>query len=387
MKNASSALEQLHSGIVVPEYSVTIPWLISEASLYRFIPKEHFSFSPAGWPRLTFTCLGVTAEFGFNFVSLPGGELVELQLSARDSPALVKTVNDWAVRLQMVLGEAERQSNNRFRWFDDRIVVDCLVTAGKDSIDGEWHAYGSLRIVNSAGWPGHWNNRNVHKSDASHQHIPKKIDFPHVVPENKRTHATSLTDDELILLDCLFNCDAPPAFLSREGWSELWRVSPHNLTNRKLRQAIKRLVSSGMLQMNRDNGRSHLSMTEMGGRAWEAERLPVWSRFAMHRFVLMKSGKTQHTIFAMTSQTRDEFWDIGLDIGYFPSTFGPIERSVRQNQSLIDWKPSSEIFVLNVELDGWDVRDFARQEYEERRTWWRGVRESEKFWGESPPGI
>jgi hypothetical protein len=391
MKNASLALEQLHSGINIPEYSVTIPWLISEASLYRYVPQEHFRISPGGWPRLTFTCLGLTAEFGFNFVSLPGRELVELQLYVGDSPTLIATVNDWAAQLQTALGEPYRQfEKNNFRWFDDHIVVDCLVTAGKDSIDGEWHSYGSLKIVYSAGWPGHWNYRIRHESGENHGHVASNVDLPYVTPDRKRTYATSLTDDELILLDCLFNCNAPPGFLRREGFVEMWNFTPHNLNDDELRETIKRFVSSGMLETERDERGSYLCMTETGGREWEAERLPVWHRFASDGSALLESGKKRYTILAMTSQTRDEYWEIGRDIGYFPSTCVAVERTVLQNKRLIPWKPATEIYVLEAELDGEEVQGFEWKhwdidwaKYEERRAWWRRGRENEKFWGES----
>ncbi len=148
-------LEQLHHGILVPEYSLSVPWLVSPRSLYRYIPRKHFRFSPAGWPLLRFTCLGINAEFGFNFVSHPEGRLVSLQMIVDDSP--ISTRDGVPTQLLDALGRPNRNETNYFRWFDDQIVVDCCVCVRRRNPEDPFvYEYSKIEICYSASWLGHW---------------------------------------------------------------------------------------------------------------------------------------------------------------------------------------------------------------------------------------
>jgi hypothetical protein len=203
-------------------------------------------------------------------------------------------------------------------------------------------------------------------------------------PHRRRTHATSLTDDELILLDCLFGCGAPAQFLRREGFEDMWNFASHSLNDDDLRKTIKRFVSCEFLEVRKHADGSFLCMTARGGREWEAERLPVWHRFAGDGGgdFEMEPGKSHVTIRATTPQTLDDFWTIGREIGYFTEPSGLIERTTVKDAFLVPWKCFSEAFFLSAVLKPrpWHV-DWP--EFNRRRTWWRTVNEMDKFWGEA----
>jgi hypothetical protein len=151
-------LSQLHQGISIPEHSTVVPWLSTRKSLYQHIPRKHFGYSPNNWPILRFTCLGIHADFAFNFASHPEGRLVELQMLVDDS--VISTINGLPVALSTALGRPTREDTNDFRWYDEQVVVDCWVCVRRHApYDPFVYEFSRLALEYSAGWPKHWNNR------------------------------------------------------------------------------------------------------------------------------------------------------------------------------------------------------------------------------------
>jgi len=64
-----------------------------------------------------------------------------------------------------------------------------------------------------------------------------------------RTFATSLTDDEIILLDVMFSGGAPFRLLRRENLNSQWNRRSHNLTDEQLRDTLQRFVKSGVMSL------------------------------------------------------------------------------------------------------------------------------------------
>ena len=153
------SLTDLHQGIIVPEHSVVVPWLESRRSLYRYIPREHFTFSTGGWPQLRFTCLGIHADFAFNFVTHPERRLVAVDMAVDDS--VISTMDGLPTSLVAALGDPTYRHTHDFRWVDEQIVVDCWTCIRRrDPGDPFVYEYSKLSIEFSAGWPNHWNNRS-----------------------------------------------------------------------------------------------------------------------------------------------------------------------------------------------------------------------------------
>jgi hypothetical protein len=188
-----------------------------------------------------------------------------------------------------------------------------------------------------------------------------------------RTYATTLTDDELILLDVMFDGGAPFRLLRRNVFQDQWNCHSHNLSDEQLRETLKRLVESGLLKTERRDRRTYFQLTPDGGQKWETERLPVWHRYATDKYGETPLGKPFVTITARSSQSRDDFWRIGCEVGFFAYTNGRIKTSMIKNHVLIPWKTFPSLYVLVAVLDDWFASTDWRA-FDARRTWWRVVR-------------
>lgn len=125
------ALERLHSGLEIPEFSVRIPWLITEAELFEQIPETAFTRSIACWPMLRCTVLGFDTVWGFNFVTHPDDLFIGIRYDSED----IETADDSfaAARAGMLagLGEPNRFNNpDHQRWEDEWCCVNNAVYGG-----------------------------------------------------------------------------------------------------------------------------------------------------------------------------------------------------------------------------------------------------------------
>src|SRR5260370_36808340 len=59
-------LKRFHDGVTIPEFGIRIPWLITEPELFQLVPRSAFTFSPADWPMLQCSILGIHEVWGFN---------------------------------------------------------------------------------------------------------------------------------------------------------------------------------------------------------------------------------------------------------------------------------------------------------------------------------
>lgn len=143
-------LKLLHTGIPVPEYSITIPWHISRDSLFEYIPKDRFSFSFADWPMLTFSLFGVGREFAFNFATHPEELFYSIEYTDTDPD----TYHVFRNRIEEQFGVPDRDFNRSTHWFDEQIVIDCIVCSS-DPFTADAPVEFRFSICNSAHWPSH----------------------------------------------------------------------------------------------------------------------------------------------------------------------------------------------------------------------------------------
>src|SRR5438128_2599738 len=94
----------------------------------------------------------------------------------------------------------------------------------------------------------------------------------------KRTGETALTDEQLILLDVMFNCRASFQALCHDHFHERWCHS-HHLDHTNLQETLNGLCQAGILQTHTTSEATYFSFTSQGGKLWELERMPVWSRY------------------------------------------------------------------------------------------------------------
>jgi hypothetical protein len=199
----------------------------------------------------------------------------------------------------------------------------------------------------------------------------------------KRTHATSLSDDELILLDVIFDGPAPLRMLRQSMFWDYWNRQPHNLDDHQLRDTLDLFCEARILVSElftwRNETRPCYGLTPHGGELWESERTPVWDRYATDRYLCgpESSGRQTMSICALSANIRDDFWQIGGKTGMWSSDVGRVRFWQISRHVLIPWKSFPRIFVAIAKIRECHECDWAL--YETRRTWWRTVEELQKF--------
>jgi hypothetical protein len=197
----------------------------------------------------------------------------------------------------------------------------------------------------------------------------------------RRTHATSLSDDELIILDVMFDCRPPLRLLRRSVFRNQWNLCSHNLDDEQLRDTIDRFCEAGILASEsaaRGEGTClYYGLTPHGGELWEAERTPIWDRYATERYGGDASGRETVSICALSANIRDDFWQIGSEARMWGSDVGRVRFWEISRHVLIPWKNFPRIHVAVAQIR--QCYDCDWPLYNARRTWWRDVEELEKF--------
>ncbi len=196
----------------------------------------------------------------------------------------------------------------------------------------------------------------------------------------RRTNSTSLTDDELILFDCLYNTGSWFRPLGRETFEERWNFDSHQLDDKALLETLDRLVHSQRLEFIHKDDRDWYFLTMKGGQEWEAERLPSWERFVRAISYSPSPDIYNVSISAANPSIRDQFWDIGQAVGMFTYAGGPIKKETVFDVPLSRWKVFPEMFTLTAPVNSmWSMRTDWR-EYERLRTWWKTIPELNSLW-------
>ena len=99
-----------------------------------------------------------------------------------------------------------------------------------------------------------------------------------------RTHASGLTDDELIHFDwfaqmAMYDCWSRPLLAEDAAIHMNLPFQPHTMADSDLRARIEQWHGEGLFRrkLDEDDGRLTYYLTPAGGALWAAERLPVWN--------------------------------------------------------------------------------------------------------------
>jgi hypothetical protein len=200
----------------------------------------------------------------------------------------------------------------------------------------------------------------------------------------KRTNATSLSDDELTLLDVMFDCGVPYHMLRQCMFMDYFNREPHNLDDVQLRNVIDRFCQQGILTSESEvvgnQNRVFFQLTGQGGALWESERTPIWEHYATDQYRGTRSGKTMISILAVSENVLDTFWQFGTEVGMWPNQRVRIRRRRLANRPLISWKTFPEIFAGVAILEGRDPLQIVDGTlFDARRSFWRDVLELQKF--------
>lgn len=203
----------------------------------------------------------------------------------------------------------------------------------------------------------------------------------------RRTYATELSDDELLLLDFLFDISLSSHRLRRADYSLHMNCQySHGLTDQELKPTVQSLVDRGLVRSRirkvwqktsgRHNDSCIYSMSETGGRQWELERLADWDRFV----VSSRPGLPTNIRGMIRIVCRSE--QVGrlcLGAMFASGLVSPIDRiRVRTawNARLLPWKTFERVVTVRCKTsDGtfiqhapvhWDV-------YKISRCWWQDI--------------
>jgi hypothetical protein len=201
-----------------------------------------------------------------------------------------------------------------------------------------------------------------------------------------RTQATWLSDNDLILLDALFDRPASIRFLRRKAFHAQYNLGYlHRYNDDELRLRLLYLSEQGILRPESWNNRTLFHMTAEGGSLWSQERCPVWDRFCTERYQETSSGRTLMTVIAISPTIRDDFLRI------WPPTDARRRVATVSDYGLVPWHPFPILYVglaTYVEQRRWTWEEYTafaeilrehRARLQRERSWWRFVPELQRF--------
>lgn len=203
-----------------------------------------------------------------------------------------------------------------------------------------------------------------------------------------RSNKTSLTDDQLLILDVLIDGGAKPSMLRQRYFSEQWNARPHSLSDDELKTTIRQWLHEGILEAKSDSDMRYVAMTSLGGELWEAERCPIWERYCYDRYPAEIRGRSIMSVRCVTPEIRDDFLKLAVE--------NPVRTKTAtiSDNGLIRWRQFDKLHVglasftedepvamtTQDEVNEWVSRRLSNIErVESGRSWWRSVRELQKF--------
>lgn len=112
----------LLNGIPIPQFGITIPWLVTESEFAEITEGLQLNYSTSHWPLLDFDLLGLSVRWAFNFVSDRAKQLTSISYFTLGE----KEANDCYIRtrdhLRGLLG-VENRGNNSERQYWHHIGV------------------------------------------------------------------------------------------------------------------------------------------------------------------------------------------------------------------------------------------------------------------------
>ena len=201
----------------------------------------------------------------------------------------------------------------------------------------------------------------------------------------KRTKETNLSEEELIILDVLFDARDRFESLMKENYAS-WHNLPysHSLETKVLRDLIYRLVENGILSSHPSDldGTIFYGLTEAGGKLWEVERVPNWERYCTDYSTEDETGQWMLSVESPAAATVQAFIDCATHCRLFGFKQEEIRRTtlIEEKPSIVYWKAFSTVYSMSVPMNAlMDANLVDWQEYERRRSWWRTLTELGNF--------
>ena len=203
-----------------------------------------------------------------------------------------------------------------------------------------------------------------------------------VVSPPRRTFRTSLTDDELLLFDALFDVwDTPESLLPENyrAWHNL--PSGHGLDAAALTGTIQALIERDLMRSRTEQGprgeMTWLGLSDRGGGLWEFEREPPWSLYCTDGcwpseagdgawMLSVRSPALQTARAFLTVAERCKLYDVDPDL---------VTIGLSPGQELIPWREFAAVYEVRVPIAEPTSGSVDWIEYEKHRIWWRNIAE------------
>ena len=209
----------------------------------------------------------------------------------------------------------------------------------------------------------------------------------------KRNNNTSLSDDELIIFDVLFDTFAPINFLKCGDDFELMFNHPsHSLDVNRLKDTIERFVKNNLMRFKLnvfpkdDQIVTFIGLTEKGGDLWEKERLPIWDKFISDSSYDYK-GFWELSVSSPSLETAKKFIKIAQECKLYelmnPNDIEVDELRGSDLRDLIPWKTFDKIYEIKSRLSDNDSTENGPETdwklYRLKSLWWRDADELQRL--------
>jgi len=159
--------------------------------------------------------------------------------------------------------------------------------------------------------------------------------------QKHRTHSTDLSNDELLILDLLFDLHTTAPMLRRCNIVPQFNSEPHGLSDTELRITLDRFMRDGITTFTDHewNGHRYIALTEHGGQLWEQERCPIWNRYCTDRYKTTSRDRTLLSVVAVSPSIRDDF------LRLWPEYPARRKKRTISDYGLISWRAFPELHV------------------------------------------
>ncbi len=221
----------------------------------------------------------------------------------------------------------------------------------------------------------------------------------------KRTHKTSLSDDELLLLDALFDKDLVLGQLKMKNFGVVNNFSrTHHFSDAELKAKLSEWTDAGILRTEmedfsevldsgeRRNSGPYYIMTEKGGGLWELEREPPWDRYIAVTF--RDNDETGECLISIRSPhlaTAEQYLLQVCQGVMYQAEVEKAQTIIHPDERLLEWKVFPAIYeILAAAEDPSPVEDPYNERpidftlYHARRTWWSTLEELQRLPAEPP---
>ena len=202
-------------------------------------------------------------------------------------------------------------------------------------------------------------------------------------PSLKRTNKTTLSDEELLILDVLFDAGDTFEALLKENYAS-WHNLPytHMLETKLLRELIDKLLSNGIIKSYVSNNRLFYALTAAGGKLWEAERTPDWERFCVDSSTVDDHGNWTLSVESPSRTTAKAFVECAKDCSLYKFNADDMRTTtaIDGKISTVEWRTFPAVCSISIQTYTLpEVNKVDWNKYENRRIWWRGLPELAKF--------